>query len=49
MLISFSSETKDFTLLLTQVDKLFFGTQYLAATYLLLITFSKSLKASHQN
>ena len=49
MLIPFSSEIKNFTLFLTQVDKLFFGTQYLAAIYLLLITLSKSLKAWHQN
>ena len=43
MLLSFSSESKSFSSFLTQVDKVFFGTPYLAATSSLLIPFSKGL------
>ena len=40
MLLPFCSESKNFSLFLAQVDKMSFGTPYLAATSLLLILFS---------
>ena len=44
MLLPFPSESKSFSLFLTQFDQVFFGTRYSAGTSLLLIPFSKSLR-----
>ena len=44
MLLSCSNECKSFYFFLTQVDRVFFGTPYLVAAFLLLIPFSKSLR-----
>ena len=46
-LFPFSSAAKSFSLLLTQVDKVFFGTPYFAATSLLDNPFSRSLSDWH--
>ena len=47
MLLPFSGGSKGFSLLLSQIDNVFFGKAYLAATFLLLLSFSKSLSAWH--
>ena len=47
MLLPFRSQSKTFSLFLTQVDKVFFRTQHLTATSLLLIPISKSWRAWH--
>ena len=44
---SLFSTSKSFSLFLTQVDKVFLGTLYLAATFLLLSPFSRSLSVWH--
>ena len=46
-LVPFFSASKSFSLILTQVDKVLLGTINLAATFLLLSPFSRSLSAWH--
>ena len=47
MLFPFLNESISISLFLTHVYKVFFGTQYFAATTSSLIRFSKSLRALH--